>query len=189
MEYIDQECFSSNGEETSEPTSEYDSSIYSDNDDIEFLSASSEENYFAPNTQKFKASVSDDDIFTDKVPNKEGLKKERPSPPLLKTKNKKNCETTENSQHIINIPCKDLAKGPTAETWAYNITLPKNTGNFVINLKRRKFKTITLNCTFGESVTLLHQASNAVITSNTQGEQSKLSVLFVFFRYIRVIPS
>ena len=179
MEFIDQECSSSNGEETSEPTSEYDSSIYSDNDDIEFLSASSEENYFAPNTQKFKASVSDDDIFTDKGPNK-GLKKERPFPPLLKTKSNKNCETIENPQHIINIPCKDLAKGPAAETWTYNITLPKNTGNFVINLKRRKFKTITLNCTFGESVTLLHQASNAVITSNTQSEQSKLSFLFVY---------
>ena len=179
MEFIDQEC--SSGEEISEPTSEYDSSIYSDNDDIEFLSASSEENYFGPNTQKFKVSVSDDDIFTDKVHNKEELKNERPVPPLLETKSKKNCETTENSQHIINIPCKDLAKGPTAETWTYNITLPKNTGNFVINLKRRKFKTITLNCTFGESVTLLHQASNAVITSNTQGEQSKLSFLFCIF--------
>ena len=180
MEFIDQECFSSNGEETSEPTSEYDSNIYSDNNDVEFLSASSEENYFAPNTQKFKASVSDDDTFTDKVPNKEGLKKERSFPPILKTKSKKNRETTENSQHTINIPCKDLAKGPTAETWTYNITLPKNTGNFVINLKRRKFKTTTLNCTFGESVTLLYQASNAVITSNTQSEQSKLSFLFVY---------
>ena len=178
MEFIDQEC--SSGEE-SERTSEYDSSIYSDNDDIEFMSGSSDENYFAPNTQKSKASVSDDDTFTDKVPNKEGLKKERSFPPLLKTKSKKNCETTENSQHIINIPCKDLAKGPTAETWTYNITLPKNTGNFVINLKRRKFKTITLNCTFGESVTLLHQASNAVITSNTQSEQSKSSFLFCIF--------
>ena len=187
MEFIDQEC-SSGEETTSDPTSEYDSSIYSDNDDIEFLSASSDdENYFASNTQKSKASVSDDDIFTDKV---QGLKKERSVPPLPKTKNKKNCETTENSHHTINIPCKDLAKGPPAETWTYNITLPKNTGNFVINLKRRKFKTITLNCTFGESVTLLHQTSNAVITSNTQSEQSKLSFLFfVFFKYIRVIPT
>ena len=179
MEFIDQEC--SSGEE-SERTSEYDSSIYSDNDDIEFMSGSSDENYFAPNTQKSKASVSDDDNFTDKV---QGLKKERSVPHMPKTKNKKNCETTENSHHTINVPCKDLAKGPPAETWTYNITLPKNTGNFVINLKRRKFKTITLNCTFGESVTLLHQTSNAVITSNTQSEQSKLLFLFfVFFRHI-----
>ena len=60
MEFIDQEC--SSGEETSEPTSEYDSSIYSDNDDIEFISASSsDENYFAPNNQKSKTFVSDDD--------------------------------------------------------------------------------------------------------------------------------
>ena len=185
MEFIDQEC--SSGEETSDPTSEYDSSIYSENDDIEFLSASSDENYFAPNTQKSKASVSDDDNFTDKV---QGLKKERSVPPLLKTKNKKTRKTTENSHHTINIPCKDLAKGPPAGTWTYNITVPKNTGNFVINLKRRKFKTITLNCTFGESVTLLHQASDAVITSNTQSEQSKLLFLFfAFIRYIRVIPT
>ena len=181
MEFIDQEC--SSGEE-SERTSEYDSSIYSDNDDIEFMSGSSDENYFAPNTQKSKAFVSDDDddTLTDKM---QGLKKERSVPHMPKTKNKKNCETTENSHHTINVPCKDLAKGPPAETWTYNITLPKNTGNFVINLKRRKFKTITLNCTFGESVTLLHQTSNAVITSNTQSEQGKLLFLFfVFFRYI-----
>ena len=184
MEFIDQEC--SSGEE-SERTSEYDSSIYSDNDDIEFMSGSSDENYFAPNTQKSKAFVSDDDdddddTLTDKM---QGLKKERSVPHMPKTKKKKNCETTENSRHSINVSCKDLAKGPPAETWTYNITLPKNTGNFVINLKRRKFKTITLNCTFGESVTLLHQTSNAVITSNTQSEQSKLLFLFfVFFRHI-----
>ena len=78
MEFIDQECLSTNGEESSELTSEYDSSIYSDNDDIEFLSASSEDNEFAPNTQKFKASVSDEDNNTSK-----SLKKEKllPAPP------------------------------------------------------------------------------------------------------------
>ena len=56
MEFLDQEC--SSGEETSDPTSEYDSSIYSDNDDIEFLSASSDENYFAPNTLSLLLSSS-----------------------------------------------------------------------------------------------------------------------------------
>ena len=77
MEFIDQECSSTNGEESSEPTSEYDSSIYSDNDDIEFMSASSEDNEFAPNTQKFKASsVSDEDNNTSK-----SLKKEKLLPP------------------------------------------------------------------------------------------------------------
>ena len=183
MEFIDQEC--SSGEE-SERTSEYDSSICSNNDDIEFMSGSSDENYFASNTQKSKAFVSDDDDDDDTLTDKmQGLKKERSVPHMPKTKNKKNCETTENSHHTINVPCKDLAKGPPAETWTYNITLPKNTGNFVIHLKRRKFKTITLNCTFGESVTLLHQTSNAVITSNTQSEKSKLLFLFfVFFRHI-----
>ena len=176
MEFIDQEC--SSGEE-SEPTSEYNSSTYSDNDDdIEFMSASSDENYFAPNNQKSKVSVSDDDTLTDKI---KRLKKERPVPHLPKTKNKKNCEITENSHHTINVPCKDLAKGPPAETWTYNITLPKNTGNFVINLKRRNFKTITLNCTFGETVTLMHQTPNAVITSNTQSEQGKLLFIFLYF--------
>ena len=146
------------------------------------MSASSDENYFAPNNQKSKAFVSDDDTLTDKM---QGFKKERSVPPLHKTKNKKNCETTENSHHTINVPCKDLAKGPPAETWTYNITLPKNTGNFVINLKRRNFKTITLNCTFGETVTLMHQTPNAVITTNTQSEQGKVVIsLFVFFRYI-----
>ena len=180
MEFINNECSSSHGEETSELSSEYDSNIYTDNDDIEFLSASedNDENYFAPNTQKVKGSVNDDDIITDK-----GHETERPLPPSLKTKSNKNCKTMETSEHMINIPCKNLAKGPTAETWTYNITLPKNTGNFVINLKRRKFKTITLNCTFDESVALVHQVNDIIITSNTQqGEQSKLSFsLFSIF--------
>ena len=82
----------------------------------------------------------------------------------------------ETTEHTINIPCKNLVKGPTADTWTYNIALPKNTGNFVINLKRRKLKTISLNCTFDESVSLVHQANDVIITSNTQqAEQSKLS--------------
>ena len=177
MEFIDQEYSSTNGEESSELTSEYDSSIYSDNDDIEFLSPSSEDNEFAPGTQKFKASVSDEDNNTSK-----GVKKES-SPPFSKTKSNKNCdETIENPRHIINIPCKELTKGPAAETWTYNITLPKNTGNFVLNLKRRKLKTISLNCEFGESVTLVHQASDVIITSNTQDkEQSKLLLFLLYF--------
>ena len=179
MEFIEQECSSTNdGEESSELTSEYDSSIYSDNDDIEFLSPSSEDNESARCTQKFKASVSDEDNNTSK-----GVKKES-SPPFSKTKSNKNCdETIENPRHIINIPCKELTKGPAAETWTYNITLPKNTGNFVLNLKRGKLKTISLNCAFGESVTLVHQASDVIITSNTlqDKEQSKLLLFLLYF--------
>ena len=178
MEFIDQECSSTNGEESSELTSEYDSSIYSDNADIEFLSPSSEDNNeSAPCTQKFKASVSDEGNNTGKSVKKES------SPPVFKTKSNKNCnETIENSRHIINIPCKELIKGPAAETWTYNLTLPKNTGNFILNLKRRKQKTVSLNCVFGESVSLVHQESDVIITSNTQDkEQSKLLLLFLLY--------
>ena len=180
MEFMEQECSSTNdGEESSDLTSEYNSSIYTDNDDIEFLSPSSEDNESARCTQKFKASsVSDEDNNTGK-----NVKKEF-SPPVSKTnKSNKNCnETIENSRHIINIPCKELIKGPAAETWTYNLTLPKNTGNFVLNLKRRKQKTVSLNCVFGESVTLVHQASDVIITSNTQDkEQSKLLLFLLYF--------
>ena len=174
MEFINNECSSSHSEETSEQSSEYDSNIYTDNEDIEFLSASEEDNdekYFAPNIQKAKDVVNDDDIITGK-----DREMERPLPSSLKTKSNKNCKTMETTEHMINIPCKNLVKGPTAETWTYNIALPKNTGNFVINLKRRKLKTISLNCTFDESVSLVHQANDVIITSNTQqAEQSKLS--------------
>ena len=173
MEFINDECSSSHGEETSELSSEYDSSIYTDNEDIEFLSASedNDEKYFAPNAQKVKDVVNDDDIITGKD---RGMK--RPLSHSLKTKSNKNCKTMETTEHTINIPCKNLVKGPTADTWTYNIALPKNTGNFVINLKRRKLKTISLNCTFDESVSLVHQANDVIITSNTQqAEQSKLS--------------
>ena len=179
MEFIDQECSSTNdGEESSELTSEYDSSIYSDNDDIEFLSPSSEDNESAPCTQKFKASVSDEGNDTSKSVKKES------SPSVSKTKSNKKCnETIENSHHIINIPCKELIKGLGAETWTYNLTLPKKTGNFVLNLKRRQQKTVSLYCVFGESVTLVHQASDVIITSNTlqDKEQSKLLLFLLYF--------
>ena len=182
MEFIEQECSSTNdGEESSELTSEYDSSIYSDNDDIEFLSPSSEEDNESARctTQKFKASsVSDEDNNTGK-----NVKKEF-SPPVSKTnKSNKNCnETIENSRHIINIPCKELIKGPTAETWTYNLSLPKNTGTFILNLKRRTQKTLSLNCVFGQSVSLIHQESDVIITSNMlDKEQSKLLLLFLLY--------
>ena len=178
MEFINNECSSSHSEETSEQSSEYDSNIYTDNEDIEFLSASEEDNdekYFAPNNSK---DIVNDDNITGK---------DRHS---LKTKSNKNCKTMETTEHTINIPCKNLVKGPTADTWTYNIALPKNTGNFVINLKRRKLKTISLNCTFDEAVSLVHQANDVIITSNTQqAEQSKLSfyIFSIFFRCIRII--
>ena len=181
MEFIDHECSSTNdGEESSELTSEYDSSIYSDNDDdIEFLSPSSEDNESARCTQKFKASsVSDEGNNTGK-----NVKKEF-SPPVSKTnKSNKNCnETIENSRHIINIPCKQLIKGHAAETWTYNFTLPKNTGTFILNLKRRQQKTGSLNCVFGQKVSLIHQESDVIITSNTlDNAQSKWLLLVLFY--------
>ena len=181
MEFMEQECSSTNdGEESSELTSEYDSSIYTDNDEIEFLSPSSDDNESARcTTEKFKASsVSDEDNNTGKNVKKEFL------PPVSKTnKINKNCnETIENSRHIINIPCKQLIKGHAAETWTYNSTLLKNTGTFILNLKRRQQKTVSLNCVFGQSVSLIHQESDVIITSNTlDKEQSKLLLLFLFY--------
>ena len=181
MEFMEQECSSTNdGEESSELTSEYDSSIYTDNDEIEFLSPSSDDNESARcTTEKFKVfSVSDEDNNTGKNAKREFL------PPVSKTnKINKNCnETIENSSHIINIPCKQLIKGHAAETWTYNFTLPKNTGTFILNLKRRQQKTVTLNCVFGQKVSLVHQESDVIITSNTlDNAQSKLLLLFLLY--------
>ena len=111
MEYTSEEYISdeSDAEELLE-SSEYDSDIYTDTGDIEYLSPSSEENewYFTTSTKKRKPSESEGDNKDIKRPKKEDSEKS-----LIKV-SKNNEINDKESAKMINIPCKNLTKGPDA---------------------------------------------------------------------------
>ena len=64
------------------------------------------------------------------------------------------------------VQVRDLIKGPEQNMFSYNISIPKNAINLLINLKRRNLDNITLICTFGESPKIVAETSSAIVISN-----------------------
>ena len=87
----------------------------------------------------------------------------------LSNENIRNPQTTSpnvEKASFVAVQCKDLIKGANVKTFSTNISVPKHTTSFVINLKRRNLKTISLTCNFGKDAKIVYQGDAAIITSN-----------------------
>ena len=71
----------------------------------------------------------------------------------------------EETPHIVNIPCKNLMKGPNLKSFHYNITVPKNAKNLVVCLKRSNMKEITINAQF-DRAKVIHNSPDSFITAS-----------------------
>ena len=71
----------------------------------------------------------------------------------------------EKQPNIVNVQCKHLEKGPGANWLRYNIAVPKNCTNLIVNLQRRNIKPTSLVCCF-EPAEVVHQSPTEVVIKN-----------------------